>query len=304
MESKQGKAGWEPYLDDFFAHLSVEREVSSHTLDAYTRDLIQLTDFVIKLGAKNPEDLTTIGVLAWLQAMKDEGLSPRTISRKLSSLKSFYKFMQEEYGMKSTPLEVITSPKRSFQLPKVLSVEEVERLLDAPDTSKPMGIRDRAMLELAYGSGLRASEIISLKLQDLDMENSFLKVFGKGRKERVVPIGEVAHEWLSTYITSARSKILGKRMSFYLFVGRKGQGLTRQRLWQILKQYAMLAGLGSDVSPHILRHSFATHLLQGGADLRTVQMLLGHSNIATTQIYTHLDLAHIRQAHRQFHPRG
>ena len=304
MEPKQDKAGWEPYLDDFFAHLSVEREVSSHTLDAYTRDLIQLTDFVIKLGAKNPEDLTTIGVLAWLQAMKDEGLSPRTISRKLSSLKSFYKFMQEEYGMKSTPLEVITSPKRSFQLPKVLSVEEVERLLDAPDTSKPMGIRDRAMLELAYGSGLRASEIISLKLQDLDMENSFLKVFGKGRKERVVPIGEVAQEWLSTYITSARSKILGKRMSFYLFVGRKGQGLTRQRLWQILKQYAMLAGLGSDVSPHILRHSFATHLLQGGADLRTVQMLLGHSNIATTQIYTHLDLAHIRQAHRQFHPRG
>ncbi len=304
MEPKQGKAGWEPYLDDFFAHLSVEREVSSHTLDAYTRDLIQLTDFVVKLGAKNPEDLTTIGVLAWLQAMKDQGLSPRTVARKLSSLKSFYKFMQEEYGLKGTPLEVITSPKRSLQLPKVLSVEEVERLLNAPDTTNPMGKRDRAMLELAYGSGLRASEIVSLKVQDLDMENRFLRVFGKGRKQRVVPMGEVAHEWLSNYVASARAKILGKRMSFYLFVGKKGHGLTRQRFWQILKQYAALAGLGSGVSPHILRHSFATHLLQGGADLRTVQMLLGHSSIATTQIYTHLDLAHIRQAHKKFHPRA
>ena len=298
------KSEWEPYLDDFFAHLAVEREVSSHTLDAYTRDLIQLIEFVSKIGAKKPEDLTTAGVLAWLQAMKDEGLSSKTISRKLSALKSFFKFLQDEYGLKSSPMEVITSPKQSLQLPKVLSVEEVERLLNAPDTNKPMGIRDRAMLELAYGCGLRASEIISLKLPDVDLENNFLKVFGKGRKQRVVPIGDIAHDWVSTYLTSARPKILGKRMSMFLFVGKKGQGLSRQRFWQILKQYAMLAGLGKEVSPHVLRHSFATHLLQGGADLRTVQMLLGHSSIVTTQIYTHLDLTHIREAHKKFHPRG
>ncbi len=300
---QRGKGGWEPYLDDFFAHLSVEREVSNHTLDAYTRDLIQLVDFVTKLGAKDPQDLTTIGVLAWLQAMKDEGLSSPTISRKLSSLKSFYKFLQEEYALKSTPLEVISSPKRSLHLPKVLTISQIEHLLAAPDTGKPMGIRDRTMLEVAYGSGLRASEVVSLKIQDLDMENAFIKVLGKGRKQRVVPFGEAARHWLNRYLTSTRPKILGKRMSFFLFVGRKGQGLTRQRFWQILKHYSAMAGLGPDVSPHVLRHSFATHLLQGGADLRTVQMLLGHSNIVTTQIYTHLNLAHIRQAHKRYHPR-
>lgn len=295
---------WFRLIDDFIAHLRVEKGLSVNTSEAYATDLNFFVTYVTDMGIYEPAGLTPTAILSWLVQQKSQGMHARTISRRLSSLRSFFNFLRLERIVTANPVTTIQNPKTGLYLPDVLSTEEIERLLSAPDIRTPLGMRDRAILELTYACGLRASEAVTLKLHQIHMDMAYLRIIGKGNKERVTPIGEVAMEVLHDYIQKARPVLLKTAGSEFLFAGRNGRPITRQRFWQILKTYAMQAGLKSEISPHSLRHSFATHLLEGGADLRVVQMLLGHSSITTTQIYTHLDLQHLREVHKKFHPRA
>ncbi|MEZ0329191.1 MAG: site-specific tyrosine recombinase XerD [Dissulfuribacterales bacterium] len=295
---------WFRLIDDFIAHLRIEKGLSGNTSEAYATDLNFFVTYVTDIGIYEPAELTLTAILSWLVRQKTQGMHARTISRRLSSLRSFFNFLRLERIVTSNPVTTIQNPKIGLYLPDVLSVEEVERLLNAPNTNTHLGMRDRAILELTYACGLRASEAVTLKLHQIDMNLAYLRVIGKGNKERVTPIGDVAVEILKEYLLKARPQFLRTAGSEFLFPSRNGRPLTRQRFWQILKTHALQAGLKSELSPHSLRHSFATHLLEGGADLRVVQMLLGHSSITTTQIYTHLDLQHLREVHKRFHPRA
>ena len=295
---------WAALLDDFMAHLAMEQGASSRTLDAYNRDILTFIDHFDKSGPTDPSEIRSSDVLSWLKAQREMNMSARTLARRLSALRAFFRFLADEYGIDSTPLTVVNNPRIGLHLPDVLSVAEVEALLEGPDVSRPLGLRDRALLELVYACGLRASEAVTLRINQIDRALGYARVLGKGEKERIVPVGEAALYWLERYLREVRPKVLGRAASLYIFTGRGGRPLTRQRFWQILKTYASAAGIASTISPHTLRHSFATHLLERGADLRAVQMLLGHSSITTTQIYTHLDLKHLREVHRKFHPRG
>jgi integrase/recombinase XerD len=295
---------WSRFLDEFMAHIAVDRGLSSKTLDAYSRDIIHFLAFAESQGLAGPQDVRPKDILAWLKRLRDSGLSARTSARRLSALRGFFKFITDEHGLACTPLAVINTPRIGVHLPNVLSVSEVEAILEQPDTTRPIGMRDRALLEITYACGLRASEAVGLKINQLDMEVGYLRIRGKGNKERIVPFGEAASDWLKRFMENGRPQILGKRASHFVFVGRGGRPITRQRFWQILKVCSAAARIKSEISPHCLRHSFATHLLEGGADLRAVQMLLGHSSITTTQIYTHLDIRHLRTLHQKYHPRG
>jgi integrase/recombinase XerD len=261
-------------------------------------------DVCQRAGLGHPDEVTSAHIVEWLSLLKKQGLKPASSSRKLSAVRGFFRFLCMEYGLENSPTEVIRNPASGRHLPTVLSVREVDAILEQPDVAKPSGLRDRAMMELAYACGLRATELVSLAMSGIDFSGAFVRVVGKGEKERIVPAGKVAMEWTERYVKEARGRLLKKRHSLFLFPGRGGRAMSRQRFWQIIKQYASQAGISSAVYPHVLRHSFATHLLEGGADLRTVQMLLGHSDISTTQIYTHLDAGFLRKVHRQFHPRG
>lgn len=302
--AQRDKNLWFRLIDDFIAYLRVGKGLSGNTTEAYATDLNFFVTYITDLGIYEPAGLTATTVLSWLVHQKTQGLHARTISRRLSSLRSFFNFLRLERIVTANPVTTIQNPKIGLYLPDVLSIEEVERLLNAPNIKTPLGMRDRAILELTYACGLRASEVVTLKLGQIDMDLAYLRVIGKGDKERVVPIGEVAMGVLNDYIRKARHFLLKTAGSEFLFAGRNGHPISRQRFWQILKQYALQAGLKAEISPHSLRHSFATHLLEGGADLRVVQMLLGHSSITTTQIYTHLDLQHLREVHKRFHPRA
>jgi integrase/recombinase XerD len=295
---------WAGLLDDFMARLSIDRGVSLSTLDEYSRDLLSFVDFANRQELANPHNVSSNDILAWLKSLRDAGLSPRTTARKLSALRGFFRFLVEEHSLNSTPLAAINNPRIGSYLPEVLSVSEVEILMEQPELTKPTGLRDRALLEITYACGLRASEAVGLKLNQIDMKVGYLRILGKGNKERIVPVGKLAIESVDNYLKCGRPKLLGKKASYFVFVGRAGKPITRQRFWQLFKTYSISAGIKSEVSPHALRHSFATHLLEGGADLRVVQMLLGHSSISTTQIYTHLDLQHLRTIHQKYHPRG
>ncbi len=295
---------WQQLLDDYLAYLSIERGASDNTMEGYSHDLAGLMEFIERSAIKAPEEIRPGHILKWLKELRDRGLCPATTARKLSAARGFFKFLMEQHGLKATPTGVISNPSTGQRLPTVLSVDEVDHLLDQPDISKASGLRDKAILEIMYACGLRASETVKLTMGQLDRKLGYLRIRGKGNKERIVPIGKTALYWLDRYIKDGRGKILGKRASNFVFPGRSGASLSRQRLWQIIKKYALMAGLKAAVYPHVLRHSFATHLLEGGADLRSVQMLLGHSDISTTQIYTHLDIRHLRMIHRKFHPRG
>jgi integrase/recombinase XerD len=220
------------------------------------------------------------------------------------SIRGFYRFLVQEKILPADPAALIDLPKSGLRLPDVLSVDEVKRLLDTPDMTKPAGFRDAAMLEMLYAAGLRVSELIGLKLLDVNLEAGFVRVFGKGSRERVVPIGRYAREKIEAYLASSRPQLLRRATSAYLFVARAGKPMTRQGFWKLLKKYARQAGILKNVTPHSLRHSFASHLLEGGADLRTVQIMLGHVDIATTQIYTHVARDQLKTMHRKYHPRG
>jgi integrase/recombinase XerD len=236
--------------------------------------------------------------------LRAQGLGARSRARHLVSVRGFYRFLCQEKLLSADPSKLIDLPKMSLTLPDVLSVEEVRRLLNAPESRSPKGVRDAAMLEVLYAAGLRVSELVGLKLQDAHLDAGFVRVMGKGSKERVVPIGRYAREKLLFYLGHGRNQLLKNHPSPFLFVARAGRPLTRQGFWKLLRRYATAAGLAKKITPHSLRHSFATHLLQGGADLRAVQMMLGHADIATTQIYTHVANDRLREIHRRFHPRG
>ncbi len=306
MDNKKEKTleEWNLILDDYLARLSVDKGLSHATIEAYSNDILDFIDFIVDQGIKEPNDVDSYHILLWLKKLRERGIIASSIARRISSLRGFFKFIVKHYKLTKDPIAHITSPKLGRKLPIVLSVEEVEKLLEQPDINNPRGLRDKALLEIVYACGLRASEAVSLKMPQLEFNTGFLRIIGKGNKERIIPIGELAIFWLKKYIKEARPILLKKKQSLYVFVGPKGRALTRQRFWQILKNYTIKAGIRENVTPHVLRHCFATHLLEGGADLRVVQMLLGHASLSTTQIYTHLDLSYLRQVHKNFHPRG
>ncbi len=294
-------SGSERTLDRYLDGLLVERGLSRHTVDAYRRDLLRLRSNLEDDGG----DLlaATVEQLArHLRRLRLEGLSPRSISRALVSMRRFYAFLVHEGDRDDNPAVNLYPPRLPRRLPRVLREEQVGALLRAPDTSRPPGVRDRAMIELLYATGLRVSEMVGLERSQLQLDAGFLIAFGKGAKERVVPVGESAETWLNRYLRDVRP-VMAKGRHDVVFVSYRGGGLTRQGLWKLLRNYGRGAGI-PDLSPHVLRHSFATHLLEHGADLRAVQVMLGHANITTTQIYTHIHEHRLRTLYDRHHPRA
>jgi len=292
-------------IEAFLEYLALERNLSQNTLQAYARDLEDFKNFLEKEGLRRLSEVSQETILLFLESLKKRKLSSSSVARKLSCLRSFFRFLELEKGFRPNPLLLIEGPKLPQRLPKVLTLEEVERLLSAPEISTPCGLRDKAMLETLYATGLRVSELVALTFSQLNLSVGFVRVLGKGSKERLVPLGDLAREYLERYLREARPRFLSRGSDPpQVFLNRYGKPLTRQRFWQIIKAYARKAGIKTPISPHVLRHSFATHLLEGGADLRAVQVMLGHASLATTQIYTHLDLKNLRQTHEKHHPRG
>ncbi len=291
---------WRRLIDRYLDHLAVERGLSANTVAAYRRDLERLGEAFEEAGrsllSATPADLS-----AHVRALRRQGLSPRSIARALSSARGFFAHLVVEGDRKDDPAVDLQAPKLLSRLPRVLSEEQVEALLEAPDVGTELGLRDRAMIETLYASGLRVSELVSLRLAQLRLDQGILMAFGKGSKERIVPVGESAERWLGRYFREARP-VLERGRSDAVFLSRLGRAMTRQAFWQTLKRHARAAGV-RDVSPHVLRHSFATHLLEHGADLRAVQMMLGHSDISTTQIYTHIHQHRLKGLYERFHPR-
>lgn len=288
------------YLD----YLIIEKGLAENSLLSYSEDLAQFLTFIEKNGITDLNTVDTPAVLAWMVDLSKKGLSAKSRARHLVSIRGLYKFLtSEKKGMKN-PVKEVELPKTGLALPKIMSVAEVEALLDSPDTATPRGLRNAAMMEIMYGAGLRVSELVMLRLQDINLEANFVRVMGKGSKERIVPIGTPAQTITKKWIAEGRPILLKKNMSPYLFVGRAGKPMTRQSFWKIIKKCTMAAGVNKNITPHTLRHSFATHLLEGGADLRSVQTMLGHSDISTTQIYTHISRDYLLKMHQQYHPRS
>jgi integrase/recombinase XerD len=291
-------------VDHYQTFLRMEKGLSEKTIAAYGTDLVQFGLFLEKQKIVMVGDIDRGIILNYLIRLRDRGLRARSRARHLVTLRGFFKFLTHERIIGKNPAQQIDLPKTGLQLPDVLSVADVEALIAAPDRSKPEGLRDIAMLELLYGSGLRVSELIGLEMTGINLEAGFVRVFGKGSKERVVPVGRMALTTIRDYLNDARPLLLNNRSSTFLFVTRRGGAMTRQSFWNLIGRYGRRAGLKKRVTPHSLRHSFATHLLEGGADLRAVQMMLGHVDIATTQIYTHVAQRQLLDAHKKYHPRG
>jgi integrase/recombinase XerD len=290
-------------LEGFQDFLSLERGSALNTTAAYGRDVSRFAVYARVKGASAPRDATPRLLRDYVYNLKDLGLAPSSIRRNVSAVRTYFKFLLAEGHVVSDPSERLDTPKRWRTLPDVLTVREVERLLVAPTLDEPMAFRDRALLELAYGAGLRVSEWITLGTRDVLFEEGLVRVFGKGSKERLVPMGRTAIGAVAVYVRELRPRLEHGRGEGVLFLNARGQPLSRMGAWKILRKYVLKAGLRKRVTPHTLRHSFATHLLEGGADLRAVQEMLGHADIATTQIYTHVDREYLRSVHRQFHPR-
>jgi len=289
-------------LDTFIDHLWLEDGLSKNTLESYRLDL---TIFALWLPTQNKQLLTVdqTDIQQYL-AVKFPQSKPRSISRLIASLRRFYRYLMRENKISLDPTLQIQSPKLPRSLPKSLNEDEVVALLNAPNIDEPIGLRDRAMLELLYACGLRVSELVDIKATEVSVSDGVVRVTGKGSKTRLVPMGEEAVSWISRYLSGARSAILQKRLSDALFVTNRGEAMTRQGFWYLIKRYSLLAGITKHMSPHVLRHAFATHLLNHGADLRVVQMLLGHADISTTQIYTHVARERLKRLHSVHHPRG
>lgn len=288
----------------FLDAVSVERGLSSHTLSAYGSDLRKLASHAAA-AEKSLLELEHDDLNDCITKLRQSGLSARSAARFISTIRQFYGFLHNEGEISSDPTEILSSPKIGKGLPKVLTAEDVEALLSAPDVAKPLGIRDRAMLETLYATGLRISELVSLQIANIQADMMpFVKVSGKGGKDRIVPLGEQAYRWIESYVSDARPALLGRRQSAYIFVTSRGGAVSRKTFWYLVKKYALQAGISTGISPHTLRHSFATHLLENGADLRAVQTLLGHTDISTTQIYTHVTRERLKQLYNQTHPRA
>jgi len=292
------------HLQQFREHLELERGLSPRTLDAYGRDLEKLERFLAGRGVRRPGEATAKDLREFVYALKDEGLQPTSIRRALSAVRTYYAFLLAEGLAVADPSERLEMPRTWRRLPGVLSREEVVRLLEAPDPTDRLYWRDRAMLEFAYASGVRVSELIGLKVRDVDFDEGFATVFGKGSKERVVPVGRGALRAMLIYLRDVRPRLERGSGEGIVFLNDRGRPLTRMGVWKILRKHVERAGIRKRVTPHTLRHSFATHLLEGGADLAAVQEMLGHADISTTQIYTHVDREYLRDVHRRFHPRA
>lgn len=292
------------YLDHYLNYLAVERGLANNTLDAYGRDLARYLDYLESQKIAALENISAAVVLRFLSHLKDAGLSPRSRARALAALRTFHKFLVREKVTKDNPTDQVVSPKSLTALPHTLAPLDVESLLSSPKGESPLAWRDRAMLEILYATGLRVSELVSLKLSDLQMDVGYLTAFGKRSKQRIVPLGETAIAVLQEYLQNGRPGLEKQKGSHFLFLNRSGEGLTRQGFWKIIKRRALEAGISQSITPHTMRHSFATHLLENGADLRSVQAMLGHADISTTQIYTHVTRERLRKMHAEHHPRG
>jgi len=290
-------------VDGFIDHLWLEDGLSKNTLTSYRQDLSAFAEWLQKTENRDLHQALQADIQQYL-AVRFPHSKPRSISRLIATLRRFYRYALRESQVEVDPTLQIDSPKLPRSLPKSLNEEEVEALLDAPDLGQPLGLRDRAMLELLYACGLRVSELVGLKVTEIGLQEGVIRVTGKGSKTRLVPMGEEALEWIGRYLKEARPDILQKRLSDSLFVTQRGEAMTRQAFWYLIKRYALQAGIRKPISPHVLRHAFATHLLNHGADLRVVQMLLGHADISTTQIYTHVARERLKQLHAVHHPRG
>lgn len=290
-------------LDGFIDHLWLEDGLSKNTLVSYRLDLAKFAQWLRETADKPLVAAAQADIQQYL-AVRFPTSKPRSISRLIASLRRFFRYCMREGKVSADPTEQIDSPKLPRALPKSLNEEEVEALLKAPAIHEPLGLRDRAMLEILYAGGLRVSELVGLKVTEVSLSEGVIRVTGKGSKTRLVPMGELAVEWTARYLKESRPVILQKRLSDSLFVTQRGSAMTRQAFWYLIKRYALLAGIHKPLSPHVLRHAFATHLLNHGADLRVVQMLLGHADISTTQIYTHVARERLKQLHSLHHPRG
>lgn len=292
-----------PDLDSFLEHLVVERGLRQNSLDAYRRDLTRYLTYLADRG-RHATSLGRADVPRYLLALREAGLNPRSVARHLSAIRQFHRFLVRQGEATEDPTAHLEAPRPWRRLPGVLSSEEVDRLLAPRAASTPQELRNRAMLELMYASGLRVSELVGLRLGDVNLAVGIVRVLGKGDKERLVPVGDAAAASLRVYLRDGRPHLLKRRASECLFLGRHGGGLTRQMFWNVIKKAAAEAGIATPVTPHTLRHSFATHLLERGADLRSVQLMLGHADIGTTQVYTHLTRAHLKAIYDKFHPRA
>jgi integrase/recombinase XerD len=291
-------------VDAYLTHLRVERRLADHTLESYSRDLQRLSEFAAGLEKPVPR-LQRHDLENFVAGMMNEGLSPRSVARTVAAVRGFYRFSVLTQHLEKNPADDLQAPRAWPALPKFLGIEEVERLIQQPDVAAPRGLRDRALIEVLYATGMRVSELIHLRASDLNLEAGYLTCTGKGSKQRIVPIGREASKWVTKYVREGRPALLGRRKAPWLFVNaRRGGNLSRVGFWKILKAYGRQAGLSRTLSPHVLRHSFATHLLEHGADLRAIQMMLGHADLSTTQIYTHVLEARLRAVYDRFHPRA
>jgi len=294
----------ENLIQEFIDYLGHEKGLADNTLESYGRDLRQYIGFLSGGTTVSLENASQSTIVAYLMSLRKQGKATATIARRLAALKAFYQFLVRENYLASDPTDDLTSPKLERKLPKVLSVGEVERLLSRPDRTNPAGLRDKAMLELLYATGVRVSELVNLDVEDVDLDEGFVRCVGKGRKERVAPMGEIAIAALRAYLDGARGKMVSDPGEKAVFVNHHGRRLTRQGFWKIVKKYAALAHIQKEITPHTLRHSFATHLLENGADIRAVQEMLGHADISTTQIYTHVTKERLKDVYAKSHPRA
>lgn len=291
-------------IDEYLNFMAVEKGASRNTIDGYSRDLNRCMGFLEERGVLEIRDVETEDVIAYLSFLQMEGLAANSVNRVLAALRGFYRYLLREKRVDHTPMAHIVLAKVWTRLPDVLSRDEMTLLLAQPGAETPAGIRDSAMLELVYATGIRVSELIGLTVNSINWQVGYLVAMGKGEKERIVPVGQTAYERVKRYQEAARPILLKGRESNLLFLNRSGNGFTRQGFWKIVKKYAATAGLDKAIHPHTFRHSFASHLLEGGADLRSVQIMLGHADISTTQIYTHVTRERLKEIHRKYHPRG
>jgi integrase/recombinase XerD len=292
------------FIEQFINYLAVERNLAQNTLLAYRHDLIKYADFLKVKKITSPDAITRQNITDYMFDQKNKGLTANSIGRNLAAIKTFHRFLVRERLAKDDPSNLIETPKLWKRIPEVLSMREVEAMINAPVGDGWQAIRDRAIIELFYASGMRVSELSNLRMENVNLEAGYVRCLGKGSKERIIPIGRRSKEAVEVYRKKIRRKVTRDEGSPYLFISRLGTRISRQSIWKIIKQYARKAKISREIKPHTLRHSFATHLLEGGADLRAVQEMLGHSDISTTQIYTHVDREKLKRVHQQFHPRG
>jgi len=295
----------EMFLKEYLAHIKLEKNLSKNTVSSYKNDITAFISYLKNKGKEDPSIISSNDIGGFFKTLNELGLSGSSSARYFSSLKGFFLYLLKNKYILKNPIEKITAPKIAKRLPGVLDVNEIDKILSAPDVDDKLGLRDKAMLELFYACGTRVSELIDLKVNDLFFDDEIIRVFGKGSKERLIPIGSSAIEWVGEYLKKSRPLLMKKSKSENnLFLNSRGSKLSRMGVWKIIDRYVKEAGIEKEVHPHTFRHSFATHLLEGGADLRAVQEMLGHADISTTQIYTHVDRDYIKQIHKQYHPRG